>query len=173
MCIQARHKMKQTLGIEQQFYFSFIACSYLRSKLTKLAWLHRNLRCNKEHSLSLNTIIRNVLHRCWGDFTRRTLTYANLHVVQFIRMFGSTRQLVPAEIWKVRDRVIALNHQVEWPPRSPDLNLLDFFLWGHLKSKVFTSPPADINELQRRIMGQRSIFLDKTEPSSEELWMPC
>ena len=76
---------------------SFIACSYLRRKLAKLAWLHRNLRSNKEHSLSLNTIVRKVLQRCWGYFIRRTLTYANLHVVQFIRMFGSTGQMVPAK----------------------------------------------------------------------------
>ena len=35
------------------------------------------------------------------------------------------------------NRVVALNHAVEWPPRSPDLTPCDFFLWGHLKSKVF------------------------------------
>ena len=38
------------------------------------------------------------------------------------------------------NRVIALHHAVEWPPRSPDLTPCDFFLWGHLKSKVYTSP---------------------------------
>ena len=37
-------------------------------------------------------------------------------------------------------RVIALHHDVEWPPRSPDLTC-DFFLWGYLKSKVFATPP--------------------------------
>ncbi|GFX59897.1 uncharacterized protein TNCV_4984101 [Trichonephila clavipes] len=26
---------------------------------------------------------------------------------------------------------------VAWPPRSPDLNSLDFFLWGYLKSLVY------------------------------------
>jgi hypothetical protein len=26
---------------------------------------------------------------------------------------------------------------VEWPPRSPDLTPLDFFLWGYIKSKVY------------------------------------
>ena len=26
----------------------------------------------------------------------------------------------------------------EWPPRSPDLSPLDFFLWGFLKSKVLS-----------------------------------
>ena len=44
------------------------------------------------------------------------------------------------------NRVIALNHQVEWPPRSPDLTPLDFFLWGHLKANVFTSPPTYLDD---------------------------
>ena len=48
-------------------------------------------------------------------------------------------------------RVIALNHNVEWPPRSPDLTPCDFFLWGYLKNKVYTSPPHDLNDLQNRI----------------------
>ena len=49
------------------------------------------------------------------------------------------------------DRVIALNHVVEWPPRSPDLTPLDFFLRGYLKSKVYQTPPANLEELEQRI----------------------
>lgn len=46
-------------------------------------------------------------------------------------------------------RVIALYEDVEWPPRSPDLTPCDFFLWGYLKNKVYTSPPNDLNDLQK------------------------
>ena len=49
------------------------------------------------------------------------------------------------------DRVVGIGHAVEYPPRSPDLTPLDFFLWGYIKSKVYTTPPADIEELERRI----------------------
>jgi hypothetical protein len=28
-----------------------------------------------------------------------------------------------------------------WPPRSPDLNLCDFYLWGKLKDKVYVNNP--------------------------------
>lgn len=38
-----------------------------------------------------------------------------------------------------------------WPPRSPDITPCDFFLWGFVKSKVFTTPIADIPELKERI----------------------
>ena len=51
------------------------------------------------------------------------------------------------------NRVIALYHDVEWPPRSPDLTC-DFFLWGYLKSKVFITPPPDIATLRQRITDE-------------------
>ena len=56
------------------------------------------------------------------------------------------------------NRVIALHHAVEWPLRSPELTPFDFFLWGHLKSKLYTNPPIGLNELQARI-GQEVALL--------------
>ncbi|KAK7603429.1 hypothetical protein V9T40_003428 [Parthenolecanium corni] len=38
-----------------------------------------------------------------------------------------------------------------WPLRSPDLNPLDFFLWGHLKNRVFRTPLGSMEDLKRRI----------------------
>lgn len=40
---------------------------------------------------------------------------------------------------------------VPWAARSPDLNPLDFFLWGYLKSKVYSTPIRDLDHLQERI----------------------
>ncbi|GBM80433.1 hypothetical protein AVEN_145767-1 [Araneus ventricosus] len=39
-----------------------------------------------------------------------------------------------------------------WPPRSPDLTPLDFFLWGYVKDKVFASKITDITQLKTRII---------------------
>lgn len=39
-----------------------------------------------------------------------------------------------------------------WPPRSPDLNSLDFFLWGHIKSLVYTTPVNTLDDLRNRIL---------------------
>ena len=52
------------------------------------------------------------------------------------------------------NRVIGLGHEREWPPRSPDLTPCDFFLWGYIKSKVFTSPPQDIIQLRDKIITE-------------------
>lgn len=39
-------------------------------------------------------------------------------------------------------RVIGSNEQpLAWPPRSPDLNPLDFFLWGHITSTIYRREP--------------------------------
>ncbi|GFX80116.1 uncharacterized protein TNCV_2107621 [Trichonephila clavipes] len=40
---------------------------------------------------------------------------------------------------------------VNWPARSPDLSCLDFFLWGHMKSLVYTSPVDSDEVLVARI----------------------
>ncbi len=49
------------------------------------------------------------------------------------------------------NRVVGLGHNIEWPPRSPDLTPCDFFLWGYLKNKVFSTPPQDVDVLRQRI----------------------
>lgn len=38
-----------------------------------------------------------------------------------------------------------------WPPRSPDITPLDFFLWGHLKQVVYATPTTTKEDLQARI----------------------
>jgi hypothetical protein len=38
---------------------------------------------------------------------------------------------------------------VNWPARSPDLNHLDFWLWGHLKTLVAAVPINNIEVLQQ------------------------
>jgi len=38
-----------------------------------------------------------------------------------------------------------------WPPCSPDLKPCDYFHWGYLKDKVFSSAPRTLPELKERI----------------------
>lgn len=52
------------------------------------------------------------------------------------------------------DSWIGRRGPIEWAPRSPDLSSLDFFLWGHLKSNVYVTKPADIQELKQRIADE-------------------
>jgi len=50
-------------------------------------------------------------------------------------------------------RWIGRRGPVEWPPRSPDLNPLDYFLWGYLKSEVYRNRPRTIDALRENIIA--------------------
>lgn len=49
------------------------------------------------------------------------------------------------------NRWIGRGGPVSWPPRSPDLTPLDFFLWGHMKSLVYETPVESEENLIARI----------------------
>uniref|UniRef100_UPI00358E2D47 uncharacterized protein n=1 Tax=Myxine glutinosa TaxID=7769 RepID=UPI00358E2D47 len=51
------------------------------------------------------------------------------------------------------DRVISLRGDVGWPVRSPDLAPCDFFLWGNLKSRVYTHRPQTLEALKVAIQA--------------------
>jgi hypothetical protein len=40
---------------------------------------------------------------------------------------------------------------VEYPPRSPDISPLDFYLWGSLKNTVRAGKPRSLHDLSHRI----------------------
>jgi hypothetical protein len=40
---------------------------------------------------------------------------------------------------------------LDWPTRSPDLTVCDFFLWGYLKEQVYTHSFNNDEELKRSI----------------------
>ena len=46
------------------------------------------------------------------------------------------------------ERWIGTHGPVRWPPRSPDLSVLDFFLWGHLKNLIFRTRHDTVGDLR-------------------------
>ena len=55
-------------------------------------------------------------------------------------------------------RVISLRGDLPWPPRSPDLTVCDFFLWGYLKHKIWSVPhdqqPNNLRQLREAIIAE-------------------
>lgn len=55
-------------------------------------------------------------------------------------------------------RVISKQGDTLWPPRSPDLAVLDFFLWGYLKNEIWRVPrnqqPSTVDQLKQAITRQ-------------------
>jgi len=56
---------------------------------------------------------------------------------------------------RVRDifphKLISRRGDINWPPRSPDLSPMDFFLWGYLKSKVYVNNPTSLAQLRENV----------------------
>ena len=64
-----------------------------------------------------------------------------MSIVTFI-IFGFLDAKLP-NWWIRRDR------PTPWPPRSPDMTPhFDFFLWGYVKDKVFSTPVTDITNFK-------------------------
>ena len=49
------------------------------------------------------------------------------------------------------EHFISRSKPVNWPPRSCDLPLLDYFLWGYIKAHVYTDKPASTDALEDNI----------------------
>ena len=51
---------------------------------------------------------------------------------------------------------------IPWPHRSPDFTPCDFFLWEHVKSKIYSTPVESLEELYIRIRTEvRNITQEK------------
>jgi len=49
------------------------------------------------------------------------------------------------------NRWIGREGLIAWPPRSPDLTSIDFYLWGYLKGVVFEEEPTTREDMENRI----------------------
>ncbi|GBL84508.1 hypothetical protein AVEN_117250-1 [Araneus ventricosus] len=56
-----------------------------------------------------------------------------------------------------QNQVIGYGGFVEWPSRSPDLTLLNFFLWGHIKGQIYATPQRRMQDLRRRVTDSCAI----------------
>jgi len=68
---------------------------------------------------------------------------------------------------KFPNRWIGRDGPTTWPPRSPDIIPLDFFLRRYVKDKVFSAPVPDITNLKARITDA---FATITEDMLENTW---
>ena len=56
---------------------------------------------------------------------------------------------------------------IHWPPRSPDLSPLDFFLWGYIKNIVYAEKTRNIQHLQE---GITSAIETVTRDTIQKTW---
>jgi len=72
-------------------------------------------------------------------------------------------------------RVIGRGFGIPWPPRSPDLSPLDYYLWGTLKQRVFHAfRPSNLNELKAKISEEiEAISADELARAVQNMVSRC
>ena len=50
----------------------------------------------------------------------------------------------------------------------PDLTPCDSFLWGHLKNKVYATPPINVDDLRIRVTAEVNILKENLHRSYEK-----
>ena len=85
----------------------------------------------------LNNLPLNEFVNCWYQLDRAPVHSSNEVQQTLYQMFG--------------DRWIGRFGPIRWPARSPDLTPLDYYLWGNIKSKVYSTPVTSREDLLERI----------------------
>ena len=74
-------------------------------------------------------------------------------------------------LWKhfINDRVISRAFPTIWPPRSPDLNPCDFWIWEYLKNLVYRGSLVILEDLKDSItLHVRIISNDQLRSAVEQ-----
>jgi hypothetical protein len=123
----------------------------------------------------------------WRQTLGMSSTYQNKKKLSISMCLGTVNLWVIAEtmydgaladsssaVWDVlnntcHDRWKGIGGHIAWPPRLPDLNLMDFYLWGHLNTLVCAAPVDNEEALHRHIVDVCQTI--HTYPSiSEQTW---
>jgi hypothetical protein len=97
----------------------------------------------ERYTVMLETFLCNELHPRQQDLLWLQQDGATFHTAEIsMQVF---RTMLPG-------RSIFCFGDSTWPARSPDHAVPDYFLWGHVKSKVYETHPAIIADLKQRIL---------------------
>ena len=119
---------------------------------------------------------RGLLGPYWFEERGRTVTITANRYCEIIRQFHAdlNRILTPGQFrlaWFMQDgtsphtahetisylqelfgnRLLCLGTRYEWSPHSPDLNPLDFWLWGAAKGSIYANKPDTLAQLKRNV----------------------
>lgn len=85
----------------------------------------------------LDDLPLDILRNCWYQLDGAPAHCTDQVTAQLLNMF--------------EDRWIGREGPWKWPPRSPELTPLDFYLWGKIKEVVYKTPVTTRHELENRV----------------------
>ena len=95
-------------------------------------------------------------HVVQGDFRRLDINRENMWWQQDGAPAHTSNQALHYLRGRFPGKVISKRGDWPWPPRSPDLSVCDFFLWGYLKHQIWSQhnqAPQNIRDLRTSIIN--------------------
>lgn len=134
-----------TVERRDQYAFSInVWCGILDTRIIGPYFYEPNL--NSERYLSF---LRNELEEMLDDLPLNFIQ--NLNYFQHDGAPAHNGLIVSNYLQERFNNWIGNRGPIAWPPRSPDLTPLDFFLWGAIKDKVYKEKPRSLEELKNNI----------------------
>ncbi|GFT75534.1 putative transposase [Trichonephila clavipes] len=123
---------------------------------------HKRILFSDEAHFWLNGYVKKQNCRIWSEANPKVYVETPLHPEKltvwcelWFQQDGTTCHTARATIDLLKDtfgdRLISRFGPVNWPPRSCDLTLLDYFLWGYVKSLVYEDKPQTLDHLEDHI----------------------
>ena len=122
-------------------------CGIVDGRLLPVVWFHdengNNISVNQDRYLEM---IKNKIWPAISDVSDRKGFYwcqdgSTSHTANKVLAYLT-------DSLHGEDRLISRRAKIVWPSHSPDLNVLDFFLWGILQQEVYRCKPQSIEELK-------------------------
>jgi len=60
--------------------------------------------------------------------------------------------------WSFCLAIHQISSPLPWPPKSPDLNPVDYEVWGMLQQRVYRSRTRDVDHLKQRLIEEWHCF---------------
>ncbi|GFX24980.1 uncharacterized protein TNCV_1279161 [Trichonephila clavipes] len=120
-------------------------------------WAGEIFKNDEGHNVTVNGDIERYNGRYRAMITNFFIPEWNNHDVQelWFQQDGATCHTARATIDLLKDtfgdRLISRFGPVNWPPRSCNLILLDYFLWGYVKSLVYANKPQTLDHFEDNI----------------------
>ena len=129
------------------------------NKVLPIHWFEEKKGVNGEAYLHL------LVEDLWPA-VKSTASRKSLYFMQDGASPHTTGQVMEFLNQKFQGRVISRKADFEWPAKSPDLNPLDYWFWGHCEAEVMRTQPLTLDDLKEEVESfARTVLADTVERS--------
>lgn len=134
------HVVRQR-GFQERWQFN-VFCAIKNESIFYIEFYDDNLNATKYEDLLRNGIQMILNHRPGRERVWYQMDGAPPH---------NSRSVSEALTEIFEDRWIGNNGPFRWPPKTPDGNPLDYFVWGFIKNMIYSDPITTMEDMKSRV----------------------